>query len=104
MEEVLFHATLISDISDHLKFMDTDFVYEAFMSWRGLDVIVVVVAAAIVSLIYFFFFFSFFSFSFSFLFFSFLFFSFFFSSFLSDPQIDNAKQRSFALITIVNWT
>ena len=53
MEDVLFHATLISDITDHLKFMDTDFVYEAFMSWRGL-VIVVVVVAAIISLIFFF--------------------------------------------------
>ena len=32
MEDVLFHATLISDIIDRSKFMDTDFVYEAFMS------------------------------------------------------------------------
>ena len=49
MEDVLFRATLISDIIDHSKFMDTDFFfYEAFMSWCGLDVIVVV-AAAIVS-------------------------------------------------------
>ena len=31
MEEVLFHSTLISDITDHSKFMDTDFVYKAFM-------------------------------------------------------------------------
>ena len=54
MEDV-FHATLSSDIIDHLKFMDTDFVYETFVSWRGLDVIVVV-AAAIVSLIFFVFF------------------------------------------------
>ena len=43
MEDVLFHATLIWDVIDHSKFMDTDFVYEAFMSWCGLVVVVVVV-------------------------------------------------------------
>ena len=32
MEDVLFHATLISDITYHSKFMDMDFVYKAFMS------------------------------------------------------------------------
>ena len=48
MEDLLFHAILISDIIDHSKFMDKDFVYEAFMSWRGLVVVIVVVAAAVV--------------------------------------------------------
>ena len=50
MEDVLFHATLISEITDHSKVMDTDFVYEAFMSWRGLVVVNVVVAAVVVCL------------------------------------------------------
>ena len=50
MEDMLFHATLISDITDHSEFMDTDFVYEAFVSWGGLVVVIVVVAAAVVCL------------------------------------------------------
>ena len=32
MGDVLFHATLISDIIDHSNCMDTDFVYEALLS------------------------------------------------------------------------
>ena len=80
MEDVLFHATLISEITDHSKFMDRDFVYVAFMSWRGLVAVNVVVAAVVVCL-----------------FVCLLLF------FLSDSQIDNAKQWSFALIIIVNW-
>ena len=67
---------LIWDVIDHSKFMGTDFVYEAFMSWCGLVVVIVVVAAAVVL---------------------------FACLFLSDSQIDNAKQWSFTLIIIVNW-
>ena len=51
MEDVLFHSTLISDIIDHSKFMDMDFVYKAFMSWHGL-VAIVVVAAVVVCLFF----------------------------------------------------
>ena len=46
---MLFNATLISDIIDYSKFMDTDFVYDAFLSRRGL-VVVIVAAAAVVCL------------------------------------------------------
>ena len=46
MEDVLFHANFRH--IDHSKFMDTDFVYKAFMSWHGLVVAIVVVAAVVV--------------------------------------------------------
>ena len=40
MEDLLFHAFLISDITDQLKYMNKDFVYQsikAFISWHDLD-------------------------------------------------------------------
>ena len=86
MEDVLFHATLISEITDHSKFMDRDFIYEAFKTWCGFVVGNVVVAAVVICLL-------------CLLFFAFLFFVFCcFFAFLSNSQIDNAKQWSFALI------
>ena len=44
MEDISWHATLISDITDHTKCMDKDTVYAAFMPF----VVVVVVAAEFV--------------------------------------------------------
>ena len=51
MEDVLFHATLISEITDHSKCMDRDFVYEAFKTWCGLVAGNVVVAAVVICLL-----------------------------------------------------